>query len=77
MIFTKSTTIITSYTTETVTTGIWWPYVAGLAIGIVVGAQIGARAARKIKADPLKIIFATVLILVSIWTIVEWQLGLA
>ena len=77
MIFTKSTTIITAYTTETVTEGIWWPYVAGLAIGIVAGAQIGARVARKIKADPLKITFATVLVLVSIWTIVEWQLGLS
>lgn len=77
MIFTKSTTVITAYTTETETAGIWWSYVAGLAIGIVVGAQIGARIARKIKADPLKITFATVLVLVSIWTIVEWQLGLA
>ncbi len=76
MIFTKSTTIITSYTTSIETTGIWWPYVAGLAIGIVVGAQLGAILARKIKADPLKIIFATVLVLVSIWTIIQWQLGL-
>ncbi|NHJ32488.1 MAG: sulfite exporter TauE/SafE family protein [Asgard group archaeon] len=76
MIFTKSTTIITAYTTTIETTGIWWPYVAGLAIGIVCGAQIGARLARRIKADPLKVIFATVLILVSIWTIVQWQLGI-
>jgi len=76
MIFTKSTTIISAYTTSIETTGIWWPYVAGLAIGIVAGAQIGARLARKIKADPLKIIFATVLVLVSIWTIIQWQLGI-
>ncbi|MHA1880664.1 MAG: TSUP family transporter, partial [Candidatus Heimdallarchaeota archaeon] len=59
-----------------VTEGIWWPYVAGLAIGIVAGAQIGARVARKIKADPLKIIFATVIVLVSIWTLVNWRLGI-
>jgi uncharacterized membrane protein YfcA len=75
MIFTKTTTIITAYTTTTETTGIWWPFVAGLAIGIVGGAQIGARLARKIKADPLKVVFATVLILVSIWTIIQWQLA--
>lgn len=74
MIFTKSTTIITAYTGSTETIGIWWPYVAGLAIGIIGGAQIGARLARKIKADPLKVVFATVLVLVSIWTIIQWQL---
>lgn len=78
MIFTKLSTITTSYTNSAVITeGIWWPYVAGLAIGIVVGTQIGAIFARKIKADPLKIIFATVLLLVAIWTIIEWQLGLS
>jgi len=75
MIFTKTTTIITAYTTTIETTSIWWPYVAGLAIGIVCGAQIGAILARKIKADPLKIIFASVLVLVSIWTIIQWQLA--
>ena len=75
MIFTKSTTIITAYTTTIETTGIWWPYVAGLAIGIICGAQIGARLVRKIKADPLKVVFATVLIVVSIWTIIQWQLA--
>ncbi|HUU78712.1 MAG TPA: sulfite exporter TauE/SafE family protein [candidate division Zixibacteria bacterium] len=78
MIFTKLSTITTSYTNSAVITeGIWWPYVTGLAIGIVVGTQIGAIFARKIKADPLKIIFATVLLLVAIWTIIEWQLGLS
>ncbi len=77
MIFTKTTTVITSYTNSNIVTeGIWWPYVAGLAIGIVAGAQIGARVARKIKADPLKIIFATVIVLVSIWTLVNWRLGI-
>lgn len=75
MIFTKSSTILSSYTNPVVITdGIWWPFVAGLAIGIVGGAQIGAQVAKKIKADPLKIIFATVLILVSLWTIINWQL---
>jgi len=75
MIFTKISTIISSYTNpDIITDGIWWPFVAGLAIGIVIGAQIGAIVAKKIKADPLKIIFASVLILVSIWTIINWQL---
>ncbi|NHJ04586.1 MAG: sulfite exporter TauE/SafE family protein [Candidatus Heimdallarchaeota archaeon] len=78
MIFTKISTIVTSYTnTGVITEGIWWPYVTGLAFGIVIGAQFGAILARKIKADPLKVIFATVLLLVAIWTIVEWQLGLS
>jgi len=77
MIFTKTTTVITSYTNPNIVTdGIWWPYVAGLAIGIVAGAQIGARVAKRIKADPLKIIFATVIILVSIWTLINWRLGI-
>ncbi|MHA1213062.1 MAG: sulfite exporter TauE/SafE family protein [Candidatus Heimdallarchaeota archaeon] len=59
MIFTKSTTLITSYTTSSVITeGIWWPFVLGLAIGIVIGVQIGAITAKRIKADPLKLIFA-------------------
>ncbi|NHJ46835.1 MAG: sulfite exporter TauE/SafE family protein [Asgard group archaeon] len=79
MIFTKSTTLITSYVSAytggtVVVEGIWWPYVAGLAIGIVGGAQIGAILAKRIKADPLKIVFASVLVLVSIWTIISWQL---
>ncbi|NHJ40631.1 MAG: sulfite exporter TauE/SafE family protein, partial [Asgard group archaeon] len=75
MIFTKISTIISSYTNpDIITDGIWWPFVAGLAIGIVIGAQIGAIVAKKIKADPLKIIFASVLILVSIWTIINWHL---
>lgn len=75
MIFTKISTIISSYTNpDIITDGIWWPFVVGLAIGIVIGAQIGALVAKKIKADPLKIIFASVLILVSIWTIINWQL---
>ena len=77
MIFTKSTTLITSYTSPMIATeGIWWPYVAGLGIGIVIGAQLGAHFAKKIKADPLKIMFAVVLVLVSIWTIVNWQIGI-
>ncbi|MBD3192220.1 MAG: TSUP family transporter [Candidatus Heimdallarchaeota archaeon] len=71
MIFTKVSTLITAYTNpHIVTTGIWWPFVAGLAIGIIAGAQIGARLARRIKADPLKLIFAILLFAVAIWTIV-------
>jgi hypothetical protein len=70
MIFTKTTTVITSYATpKIITTGIWWPFVAGLAIGIIGGVQLGALVAKKIKADPLKIIFALVLFAAAIWTI--------
>ena len=77
MIFTKTSTLISSYTNPSVITeDIWWPFVLGLAIGIVGGAQIGALVAKRIKADPLKIIFASVLILVSIWTIINWRLGI-
>jgi uncharacterized membrane protein YfcA len=75
MIFTKTSTIISAYTNPlTITDGIWWPFVAGMVIGVIGGAQIGAIVAKKIKADPLKIIFATVLVLVSIWTIIDWYL---
>jgi uncharacterized membrane protein YfcA len=77
MVFTKTSTLISSYTNPDVETGgIWWPFVLGLAIGIVGGAQIGALVAKRIKADPLKIIFASVLVLVSIWTIINWRLGI-
>jgi uncharacterized membrane protein YfcA len=77
MIFTKTSTLISSYANPAVITEeIWWPFVLGLAIGIVGGAQIGAQVAKRIKADPLKIIFASVLVLVSIWTIINWRLGI-
>ncbi|NHK30297.1 MAG: sulfite exporter TauE/SafE family protein [Asgard group archaeon] len=77
MIFTKSSTLISSYTnSDVITDGIWWPFVIGLAIGIVGGAQIGAQLAKRIKANPLKILFASVLVLVSIWTLINWRLGI-
>ncbi|MBN1330574.1 MAG: sulfite exporter TauE/SafE family protein [Candidatus Heimdallarchaeota archaeon] len=76
MIFTKTITITTAYVGSSETTGIWWPYVAGLAIGIVIGAQLGALFAKKIKADPLKLIFAMVIALVAIWSIIDWRLQL-
>ncbi|HUT80998.1 MAG TPA: sulfite exporter TauE/SafE family protein [Candidatus Bathyarchaeia archaeon] len=76
MIFTKVITITTAYTGTSVTEGIWWPYVAGLATGIIIGAQLGALFAKKIKADPLKILFAVVITIVAIWSLVDWQLQL-
>ncbi|MHA1461806.1 MAG: sulfite exporter TauE/SafE family protein [Candidatus Heimdallarchaeota archaeon] len=50
---------------------IWWPYVAGLAIGIIIGAQIGALVAKRMKSQPLKIIFATALFVVGIWSVIK------
>lgn len=50
---------------------IWWPYVAGLAIGIIAGAQIGALIAKRMKSQPLKIIFAIALIAVGVWSIIK------
>ncbi|NHJ84852.1 MAG: sulfite exporter TauE/SafE family protein [Asgard group archaeon] len=72
MIFSSLSSVATAYAnTGIVTEGIWWPYVIGLAIGIIVGAQIGALIAKRIKADPLKVIFAAVLLAMSIWTVVK------
>ncbi len=50
---------------------IWWPYVAGLAVGIIIGAQIGAQIAKRIKSQPLKLIFAVALLAVGIWSIIK------
>ena len=71
MIFTKSATVITAYVGPTTTDGIWWPFVLGLAIGIIGGVQAGAQIAKRIKADPSKVIFAIVLFAAAIWTIVR------
>jgi len=72
MIFTKATTLITAYTSSSVITdGIWWPFVPGLAIGIIGGVQIGALIAKRIKADPLKLIFAILIFVVAIWSIIQ------
>lgn len=75
MIFTKATTLITAYTTPSVVTeGIWWPFVPGLAIGIIGGVQIGALVAKRIKADPLKLIFAILIFAVAIWSIIQMSI---
>ncbi|MHA1125716.1 MAG: sulfite exporter TauE/SafE family protein [Candidatus Heimdallarchaeota archaeon] len=72
MIFTKTTTLITAYATpDVVTEGIWWPFVVGLAIGVIGGVQIGALIAKRIKSDPLKLIFAILIVIVAIWTILQ------
>jgi hypothetical protein len=72
MIFTKSTTVITAYATPSVITeGIWWPFAIGLAIGIIGGVQGGALLAKRIKADPLKIFFAILLVGAAIWTVIR------
>ncbi|MHA1737234.1 MAG: sulfite exporter TauE/SafE family protein [Candidatus Heimdallarchaeota archaeon] len=72
MIFTKTTTLITAYAAPSVVTeGIWWPFVVGLAIGVIGGVQIGALIAKRIKSDPLKLIFAILIVIVAIWTILQ------
>lgn len=50
---------------------IWWPYVAGLAVGIIIGAQIGALIAKRMKSPPLQLIFAIALITVGVWSIIK------
>lgn len=52
-------------------TGMWWPHVAGLAIGIIIGTQIGAQIAKRMKADPLKLVFAIALVAAGIWSIIK------
>lgn len=77
MIFTKITTLITSYASVKVETGgIWWPFVPGLAVGIIGGVQIGALIAKRIKADPLKLIFAILIFAVAIWTIIQMTVAI-
>ena len=72
MIFSSSSALITAaFNPDLNLNIIWWPYVAGLAIGIIVGAQIGAQIAKRMKAPPLKIIFAIALIAVGIWSIIK------
>ncbi|MFW9923033.1 MAG: TSUP family transporter [Candidatus Thorarchaeota archaeon] len=77
MIFSSISALVTAVISKPeVIPDIWWPFVAGLAVGIIIGAQIGALIAKRLKAEPLKAIFAVALTAVGIWSIVRALLGL-
>ncbi|MEA2071586.1 MAG: sulfite exporter TauE/SafE family protein [Asgard group archaeon] len=72
MIFSSISAVSTAAINPEITmTGIWWPYVAGLAIGIIGGTQIGAFVAKKVDSKALRLIFALALVAAGIWTIVR------
>ncbi|MBD3190998.1 MAG: TSUP family transporter [Candidatus Heimdallarchaeota archaeon] len=70
MIFTTSATIISAVVNPSISlAGIWWPFVIGLAIGILFGAQIGSLISRRVKGTYLKLLFALVVFSVVSWSI--------
>jgi hypothetical protein len=72
MIFTSSASFIGAVINPDISlVGIWWPFIAGLILGLIPGTQLGSLLSKKIKGASLKLIFSLLVFGVVIWSLLK------